>query len=58
MRPGTIVVLMLPPTLAAVYTVSFGRWLLKTGNIRGAIGVFIIAAMCFMAPLALLIFRG
>ncbi|MFY9322439.1 MAG: hypothetical protein WAP04_08565 [Bacillota bacterium] len=49
---------MLPPTLAAVYTVSFGRWLLKTGNIRGAIGVFIIAAMCFMAPLALLIFRG
>jgi hypothetical protein len=53
-----ILMLMTAPTLVAIYTVNFGRWLAKEGNIRGAIGVFIVAAICVVAPLALLILRG
>jgi hypothetical protein len=58
MRFGAILILMIIPTLVAIYTVNFGRWLAKEGNIRGAIGVFIVAAICIIAPLALLILRG
>jgi hypothetical protein len=49
---------MTAPTMVAIYTVNFGRWLAKKGNTRGAIGVFIIAVICVIAPLALLILRG
>ncbi|HHX26260.1 MAG TPA: hypothetical protein GX721_06280 [Firmicutes bacterium] len=58
MRLSMILMLMTAPTLVAIYTVNFGRWLAKEGNIRGAIGVFIVAAICVVAPLALLILRG
>lgn len=58
MRFSTILMIMTMPTLVAVYTVNFGRWLKKKGNTRGAIGVFIVAAICVIAPLALLILRG
>jgi len=58
MRFSSIVVIMAAPTIVAIYTVNFGRWLRKKGNTRGAIGVFIIAAACIIAPLALLILRG
>ncbi|NLB73594.1 MAG: hypothetical protein GX795_06155 [Firmicutes bacterium] len=58
MRPGAILILMTAPTLVAIYTGSFGLRLAKSGNTRGAIGVFILAAACVIAPLALLILRG
>jgi len=57
-RFSAVILVMTAPTIVAIYTISFGLWLRKSGNTRGAIGVFIIAAICFLAPLALLIFRG
>ena len=58
MRFSAILTVMTVPVVVAIYTISFGRQLLKSGNTRGAIGVFIVAAVCVMAPLALLMLRG
>lgn len=58
MRIGAFLTIMPLPIGVAIYTVSFGIWLLRRKNIRGAVGAFIIAAACVVAPAALLIARG
>ncbi|MGE5577444.1 MAG: hypothetical protein ACM3TT_09675 [Syntrophothermus sp.] len=49
------VVLLLLPAAAAWYTASFGLWTWRQGNVRGAIGIFVIAAVTFALPLYLLL---
>lgn len=50
---------MMPlPVGIATYTASFGLWLLRRKNVRGAVGVFILAVACVAAPALLLFLRG
>lgn len=58
MRMSVILATMPVPVAVAIYTASFGLWLLRHGNTRGAIGVFILAACSVAAPLVLLFAGG
>ncbi|MDI6637316.1 MAG: hypothetical protein QME82_00230 [Bacillota bacterium] len=58
MRSGVLLTTMPVPVAVAVYTASFGLWLLRHRNIRGAIGVFFLAACCIAVPLLLLFVGG
>ncbi len=58
MRLGVLLPIMIVPTGVAVYTVSFGLWLLRRGNLRGACGAFVLAAATVAAPMMLLVLRG
>ncbi|MGE5587549.1 MAG: hypothetical protein ACM3ZO_04980 [Clostridia bacterium] len=58
MRSGALLTDMPVPVAVAVYTVSFGLWLLRHKNVRGAIGVFFLAACCIAVPLLLLVAGG
>ncbi|MEW5866759.1 MAG: hypothetical protein AB1774_07880 [Bacillota bacterium] len=58
MRLGVLLTIMPLPIGVAIYTASFGFWLLRRKNIRGAVGVFIIAAASVAAPALLLLLRG
>jgi hypothetical protein len=46
------------PIVVALYTLSFGLWLWRRKNVRGAVGVFLLAACCLAVPLFLLMVRG
>ncbi len=58
MRAGVLFTIMPVPVAVLIYTASFGLWLLRHRNIRGAVGAFVLAAGCVAAPLALLLIRG
>ncbi|NLG79818.1 MAG: hypothetical protein GX492_08375 [Firmicutes bacterium] len=58
MRSGVLLTTMPVPVAVAVYTASFGLWLLRRRNIRGAIGAFFLAACCIAVPLLLLFVGG
>ncbi|MCL4426280.1 MAG: hypothetical protein M1553_12795 [Firmicutes bacterium] len=47
--------LLLFPFAVAWYTASFGLWTWRQGNVRGAIGIFVVAAATFALPLYLLL---
>lgn len=42
------------PILAAIYTINFGRWLKKQGSHSGAIGAYLWALLCIAAPAVVL----
>ncbi len=50
--------LLLIPAAVAWYTASFGLRTWRQGNIRGAIGIFAVAAATFALPLYLLLIRA
>ena len=58
MRSGVLLTTMPVPVAVAIYTASFGLWLLRHKNVRGAVGVFILAAGCIAVPLLLLLVSG
>lgn len=58
MRMGVFLTMMPLPVGIATYTASFGLWLLRRKNVRGAVGVFILAVACVAAPALLLFLRG
>ncbi|MEW6228735.1 MAG: hypothetical protein AB1700_11740 [Bacillota bacterium] len=58
MRAGVFFTIMPLPIGVAIYTASFGLWLLRQKNLRGAVGVFVTAAACVAAPALLLFLRG
>ncbi len=58
MRLGAILAIMPLPIGVAIYTASFGAWLLRRGNVRGAVGAFALAAACVAAPAMLLFLRS
>lgn len=58
MRLGVFLIIIALPIGVAIYTTSFGLWLLRRKNIRGAVGVFVIAAASVAAPALLLLLRG
>ncbi|MDI7246315.1 MAG: hypothetical protein QME92_02425 [Bacillota bacterium] len=58
MRLGVLLTTMPVPIAVAIYTASFGLWLLRHRNVRGAVGAFILAAGCIAAPLLLLLISG
>lgn len=37
--------LMLIPLMIVYYTYTFGRWVMQKGNLRGGVGVFVLAAL-------------
>mgnify|MGYP001281002462 FL=1 len=55
---SVILTTMPVPVAVAIYTASFGLWLLRHGNTRGAVGVFILAICSVAAPLVLLFAGG
>ncbi|MGE5573724.1 MAG: hypothetical protein ACM309_07785 [Bacillota bacterium] len=58
MRLGVLLTTMPVPIATAVYTASFGLWLLHHRNVRGAVGAFILAAGCVAVPLLFLLIGG
>jgi hypothetical protein len=53
-RIATLLVL----ALVTVYTVNYGRWALRRGHVRGAVGLFLLAAATFLVPGLMLLLRG
>jgi len=43
-------VTMVAPLLISIYTVNYGRWAWKTKRYRGAIGLYVLAALCTLVP--------
>ncbi|MCR4401876.1 MAG: hypothetical protein NUW12_03720 [Firmicutes bacterium] len=58
MRASLLFTNMSVPIVVALYTLSFGLWLWRRKNVRGAVGVFLLAACCLAVPLFLLMVRG
>ena len=46
---------MAVPLGAAIYTINFGRWAWKHENYRGAIGLYLLAALTVGLPLVILL---
>jgi hypothetical protein len=42
--------ILLTPTLVAIYTLNFGRWAWKQKLRRGAVGLFLLAAATVLFP--------
>lgn len=45
-----IVSTMLVPLCVAIYTYNYGRWAMRNQNRRGAVGLFLLAALVLAMP--------
>ncbi len=49
--------IMIIPLLVAIYTITFGTYNWRHGNIAGAIGVYFLAGLSIIVPLLVMLIK-
>lgn len=51
-------ILLVAIALIGIHAYTFARWLRKEGNTRGAIGIYVLMAVCLALPIYRIIRAG